>query len=159
MPTTAITITAPALDASWDFSQTNTIEWTSVSTDPANFSIVLVNNQPASGPELTTMADLVNTSDQKYSFTNFVTTPGPDHVIRFVGVGASDSGVLAESQEFNITKSGTAAPNTTTSTTSGPSPTGTSAPASTSAKGSGAGALAAGAGLAGSVAAALCMLL
>lgn len=152
----AITITAPKANDAWDFSQTNTIEWTSVATDPSNFSIVLVDNSAASGPKSTTIKDLVNTADGKYSFTNFVAAPGEKYQIRFVGTSAQNTGIVTQSENFNVTKSGTA-PSTTSS--SGPSPTGTQPPASTTASGNGAGAIGVGLGLAGSVVAAVFMML
>ncbi|MDB5911308.1 MAG: putative extracellular conserved serine-rich protein [Massilia sp.] len=154
--TTALTITAPKANDAWDFSQTNTIEWSSVSTDPSNFSIVLVDNSNPSGPTQTTIKDLVNTADNKYSFTNVVAAPGDKYQIRFVGTTASNTGIVTQSENFNVTKSGTA-PSSTSS--SGPSPTGSQAPASSSTKPNGASALTATVGLAGSVVAALFMLL
>lgn len=155
----ALTITAPKANDAWDFSQTNTIEWTSVDTDPANFSIVLVDNASSAGPKQTVIKDLVNTADHKYSFTNFVAAPGDKYQIRFVGTTASNTGIVTQSENFNVTKSGTAP--TTTTSASAPSATGSGAPAATTtaAGKNGAPALAATFGLAAPVAAALYMLL
>ncbi|KAH8904694.1 hypothetical protein BR93DRAFT_930134 [Coniochaeta sp. PMI_546] len=152
----ALTITAPKANDAWDFSQTNTIEWTSVSTDPSNFSIVLVDNSSSAGPKQTVIKDLVNTADGKYSFSNFVAAPGDKYQIRFLGTTATNTGIVTQSENFNVTKSGTA-PSTTTS--SGPTATGSQAPATTTAGKNGASTLAATFGLAGPVVAALYMLL
>jgi hypothetical protein len=118
---------------------------------------VLVDNSNASGAKTTTIKDLVNTADNKYSFSNFVAAPGDRYQIRFMGTSAQNTGIVTQSENFNVTKSGTAA---STTSAGAPSPTGSSEPAAstTPAKGSGANALVAGAGLAGSALVALLML-
>jgi hypothetical protein len=148
--TQALTITAPALDAKWDLSQTNTIEWTSVDTDPKNFTIVLVDHSSSSGAKQTEIKKLVDTADKKYAFSNFVATPGDKYQINFIGTEVSNQGIIAQSQNFKVTKSGVATSSTTTSS----APSGTeSAPATTStAQPNGAGAVVRGAlGIVGSL--------
>ncbi|OIW26940.1 hypothetical protein CONLIGDRAFT_492850 [Coniochaeta ligniaria NRRL 30616] len=153
-------LAAAQANTAWDFSQTNTIEWTSVSTDPSNFSIVLVDNSSSSGPKETVIKDLVNTADDKYSFSNVVVAaPGDKFQIRFVGTTATNTGIVTQSENFNVTKSGVAA-TTTSASTGGPSGTATGAPAATtSAKGNGAGALKAAGGVGAAVGAVFYMLL
>ncbi|KAB5575326.1 hypothetical protein GE09DRAFT_1215111 [Coniochaeta sp. 2T2.1] len=155
----ALTITSPKTNDAWDLSQTNTIEWTSVSTDPSNFSIVLVDNSNASGAKETVIKDLVETKENKYSFTNFVAAPGDKYQIRFRGTTAQNTGIVTQSENFNVTKSGVEQKTSTTGT--GPTPTGSGAPVETTAPGSGngAGALGVGMGLMGSVVAAVFMML
>ena len=92
------------MGAQWDFSQTNTIEWTSVSTDPTSFDIVLVNHDASPATEFT-LQDPVNTSDGKFSFTNFVAPAGDQYTIKFF-TNSTVTSQLAESQQFNVTKSG-----------------------------------------------------
>ncbi|KAJ9143403.1 hypothetical protein NKR23_g6614 [Pleurostoma richardsiae] len=121
----ALQITEPALNDKLDFSGTNTIEWTSVSSDPTSFEIVLLDNS-ATPPTQKTIADSVKTSDGKYSFTNFVTPVGTKYQINLVGSSKTNSGILAQSQQFEVTKSGVE-PTTTTSAT----PSATSAAAAT----------------------------
>lgn len=116
--TQAITITAPALDAQWDLSQSNTIEWTAVDTDPKNFTIVLVDHSSSSGAKQTEIKKNVNTSDKKYSFSNLVATPGDKFQINFVGTDVLNQGIIAQSQNFKVTKSGVAATTTSASSTS-----------------------------------------
>lgn len=72
---------------------------------------------------------MVNTADKKYSFTNFVAPPGDKYIINLVGTGTTNAGLLAQSQQFNVTKSGTAA--STTSGGSGATPTDSGTPAAT----------------------------
>ncbi|KUI53186.1 hypothetical protein VP1G_10527 [Cytospora mali] len=110
----AITITAPKQGAKWDFSGSNTITWNSDSTDPDSFEIVRIS------PKISSMAqsmivDSVNTSDGKYTFSNFVTPVADDYQINFIGNSASYSGIITQSQSFAVIKSGV---NTTTSSAS-----------------------------------------
>ncbi len=101
----AISITEPTQGTAWDFTQTNTIQWTSVSTDQTSFKIVLVNHNSTPVAEQT-IKDTVNTSDGKYAFTNVVAAPGDKYSIQFLSSTSASSGLLVESQQFNVTKSG-----------------------------------------------------
>jgi hypothetical protein len=132
VPFAALQITAPKLNDAWDFSQTNTIEWKSVDTDAKNFSIVLVDHSDSAGAKETVIKDLVNTADNKYSFTNFVATPGNKYQISFKGTTALNQGILAQSEQFNVTKSGTASTSSTSTTSGGATPTDTGAPPASS---------------------------
>ncbi len=93
------------MNSQWDLSQTNSIEWTSVSTDPTTLNIVLVNHNSSPATE-SPIKDSVNTADGKYALTNFVASPGDKYTIKFYSTSATNSGQLAESQSFNVTKSG-----------------------------------------------------
>ncbi|KAH8880263.1 hypothetical protein GQ53DRAFT_755247 [Thozetella sp. PMI_491] len=134
----AVSITEPTDQSKWDFSQSNTIEWKSVSSDPTSFKIILVNHQNG-GTTQQTIKDSVTTSDNKYTFTNFVTTPGDKYTIQFISTSSTNSGILSESEQFNVTKSGvaptttSAAPSTSQTTTGGAATT-TSPNAATSGK-------------------------
>ncbi|KAK3339566.1 hypothetical protein B0H65DRAFT_303710 [Neurospora tetraspora] len=109
----ALKITEPQENAQWDLSQTNTIKWDHVDSDPATFQLVLVNHITG-GEDDVTIDDKVKTSDGEYKLTNFVAAPGATYSIKAFGTEKTNSGQLAESQTFNVTKSGV--PTTTTST-------------------------------------------
>lgn len=155
-PTPAITITEPQQGAKLDLSGSNTISWTSVDTDPASFEIVLVspNNSTIAQSVIT---DSVNTSDNKYTFSNFVATVGDNYQINFIGNVGTNKGIISQSQSFSVTKSGVAS---TTTSVGGSTATGTGAAASASSSNtSGASAIGLSFGIAGPIFAALGMLL
>jgi hypothetical protein len=81
------------------------IQWSSVSTDAATFQIVLIDNN-SNNSTTQVLAQSVNTADGKYSFSNFVATPDTHYQINFVGNTITNSGILAQSQQFEVTKSG-----------------------------------------------------
>ncbi|KAK2071678.1 hypothetical protein P8C59_006084 [Phyllachora maydis] len=116
----AIEILQPDDTSQWDFSSKNTITWKNVSTDPQTFNVVLVNGA-ATPPSTTVIAQGVNTADDQYSFSNIAAAPGNKYSIEFVGTAAQSSGILAQSKQFNVTKSGA----NSTSGGSGGSSTGT----------------------------------
>ncbi|KAK0620154.1 hypothetical protein B0T14DRAFT_586259 [Immersiella caudata] len=150
----ALQITEPDNGDDWDLSQTNEIEWESVSTDEPEFSLKLIDKRTSPESQIT-IADKVKTSDGKFDLTNFVAPPGDRYTIKAFSLSKTNSGQLAESQTFNVTKSGVAA----TSTTAGaPSGTGTAAPGSTTAGRNGAATLSGTFGVVGSVALVFAML-
>jgi hypothetical protein len=53
-----------------------------------------------------TIADKVKTSDGKFDLTNVVASPGDKYTIKAFSLSRTSSGQLAESQTFNVTKSG-----------------------------------------------------
>ncbi|KAK1773534.1 hypothetical protein QBC45DRAFT_427468 [Copromyces sp. CBS 386.78] len=126
---TALKITEPKEKAQWDLSQTNTIKWDHVDSDPETFQLVLVNHKTG-GEESFTIEDKVKTSDGEYKLTNFVAAPGSTYSIKAYGTEKTNNGQLAESQTFNVTKSGVAATTTTGTATAKPTSSGT--PASSS---------------------------
>jgi hypothetical protein len=126
----AILVTSPAKDAKLDFSSTIKVEWTSVNTDPTTFELVLVdqnNMTPIS------ISKGVKSSDHEYTLSNFVANPGT-YKFNFLSEDPMNTGILAQSQTFTITKSGSteeesssSTSSTSTTTTSKSSPTGTGA--------------------------------
>ncbi|KAK5657638.1 hypothetical protein OQA88_2710 [Cercophora sp. LCS_1] len=115
----ALQITEPASGAQWDLSKTNEIKWAFVSTDEAEFSLQLIDKSTT--PETAiTIADKVKTSEGEYEFTNFAAKPGDKYTIKAFSVSKLSTGQLAESQTFNVTKSGVV----TTTTSVAPSSTG-----------------------------------
>ncbi|KAK3935433.1 hypothetical protein QBC46DRAFT_271798 [Diplogelasinospora grovesii] len=153
----ALHITDPTDGAQWDFSATNTVKWEFVSSDPTSFQLVLVNH--ATQPETdTVIAESVNTTAGSYSFTNVVAKPGSQYTIKAMSTSTQNSGQLAESQTFNVTKSGVA-PTTTSSSGSGASATGSQTSASATSTKNAAVTLGKAFGVAGPVAVGFAMLL
>jgi cobalamin biosynthesis Mg chelatase CobN len=129
----AILVTSPTKDQKLDFSKSIEVKWTSVSTDPKTFQLVLV-DQSTMNP-ITVEAE-VKTSDNKYTLTNFVATPGAKYKFNFLSNDPMNTGILAQSETFEISKSGstessTTEASTTTSTTEASSTTTDSASEST----------------------------
>lgn len=122
----AITIPGPQQGAKLDFSGSNTISWTSVTTDPVSFEIVLVspNNSTIAQYVIT---ESVNTTENKYSFSNFVTAVGDNYQINFIGNVGTNRGIISQSQTFAVTKSSVAS---STPSSAGSTATGTGASAS-----------------------------
>ncbi|KAK4213657.1 hypothetical protein QBC37DRAFT_422599 [Rhypophila decipiens] len=149
----AITITEPKLDAKLDFSATNSVKWTHVESDPAEFQIALV-DQSTSPETVTVLAPKVKSADKEYKLENVVATPGTKYKIKFFAVDNKNSGQLVESQSFAVTKSGVKA-STTPAPSAAPTNTDAAAASSTSSK---AGAMATAVGIAGPVAALLAFL-
>ncbi|KAK2610196.1 hypothetical protein N8I77_003647 [Diaporthe amygdali] len=152
----AITITEPQQGAKLDFSGSNTISWTSVDTDPVSFEIVLVspNNSTIAQSVIT---NSVNTTENKYTFSNFVTPVGDNYQVNFLGNVGTSRGIISQSQTFAVTKSGV---ESTGTSSTGASATATGASQSASASGtSAANALSVTFGIAAPIVAALGMLL
>ncbi|KAB5566707.1 hypothetical protein GE09DRAFT_1107902 [Coniochaeta sp. 2T2.1] len=121
----AILVTSPAKDSKLDFSSTIKVEWTSVNTDPTTFELVLVdqnNMTPIS------ISKGVKSSDHEYTLSNFAANPGT-YKFNFLSEDPLNTGILAQSQTFTITKSGGAeesessSSSTITTSTSTPSKT------------------------------------
>ncbi|KAK3400291.1 hypothetical protein B0T20DRAFT_181563 [Sordaria brevicollis] len=125
---TALKITEPKENDKWDLSQTNTIKWEHVDTDPEEFKLVLVNSKTG-GEQPFDIDDDVETKKGEYKLTNFVAEPGATYKIKAYGTESTNRGQLAESQTFNVTKSGVAA----TSSTSTVKPTSSGTPSSSGA--------------------------
>jgi len=124
----ALTVTTPAQGASWDASKrSQTVSWNAVATDPSNFTIVLSNMQ-------TTPNINVPLKENVPTSGGSTTVDGPSSgwptgngfQINLVQQTATGVGILAQSQQFNIT--GTTTP--FSSVSSATSQTGTSPPTS-----------------------------
>ncbi|AAW45691.1 hypothetical protein CNI01930 [Cryptococcus deneoformans JEC21] len=116
----AIQITAPSNSSGWDTHGSQLIKWTSVSTDPQNFTIAISKPNSSSRTDVVTTA--VNTTDDSYIYMpSSDLKPGDGYRISFT---SSDGGILAQSDEFSITDgtstvSATASANSSTRTSSG----------------------------------------
>lgn len=125
-------------------------------TDPVSFEIVLVspNNSTIAQSVIT---NSVNTTENKYTFSNFVTPVGDNYQINFIGNVGTNKGIISQSQTFAVTKSGV---ESTTTSAGGSTATGTGAAASaTNSDNSAASAFGVSFGIAGPIVAALSMLL
>ena len=129
----ALQLTSPTTTDAWDLSETNTIKWTSVSTDPTSFELVLVDKSTTPETQLK-IADSVSTSAGQYELTNFFVKgfqaeAETKYSIKAISTDPKNKGQLAESGTFNVTKSGA---ESSSSTTSAPTGTATSGGGSTS---------------------------
>jgi hypothetical protein len=118
-------VTSPTKDEKLDFSSSIDIDWTSVNTDPSTFDLVLVDQDNMVNIPIQSN---VKTSDNKFTLTNFVVTPGAAYKFNFLSTDPENTGILAQSQTFEIIKSGgasTSESSSTTASTTTSSPTGT----------------------------------
>lgn len=121
-------------------------------TDPVSFEIVLVspNNSTIAQSVIT---NSVNTTENKYTFSNFVTAVGDNYQFNFIGNVGTNKGIISQSQTFAVTKSGVESTTKSTATDTGAAASATSSDTSDA---SGFGVTF---GIAGSVVAVLSMLL
>jgi hypothetical protein len=122
-------VTSPTKDEKLDFSKSIQIKWSSVSTDASTFNLVLIDQSNVNSP--IPISDNVKTSDGSYTLTNFVATPGAKYKFNLLSTDPKNTGILAQSETFEITKSG----GTTTSSDSTSSTTSTETSSTTAAAG------------------------
>jgi len=101
----ALQLTEPADGAEWDLSKTNIIKWKSVETDPEEFKLVLIDASGFPEKEYEINSE-VETEEGEYKLTNFVAQPGKKFKVKAFSTANTNSGQLAESQTFEVTKSG-----------------------------------------------------
>jgi len=120
----AITITSPSKDGSWDLSKSQTITWTSVSTDPQTVDIYLAHM--ASNPPLNDkLFSNIDVSKGSVSVSGLQLPTGSDYQINFVTPNQPDE-IKAQSQQFNVTGQAASASSTLAGYTGSASSTGTS---------------------------------
>lgn len=122
----AIKVTSPAKDAEWDLSTKQEIKWDSVDTDPDTFKIVLINQSVYPETE-TVVADSVKTSDGSYTMSGVDAAAGDDYQINFISTSSTNSGILAQSQQFSVTSDDETTGSSSMSTASATTSTGTAA--------------------------------
>ncbi|GKZ26379.1 hypothetical protein AbraIFM66950_002547 [Aspergillus brasiliensis] len=111
----AITITQPKNGDQVDFSKPYTIKWTTVASDPSNFTIMLVNMN--SQPTVSKKIANVKTSDSQYTVDKVIGIPVAEgYQLNAESNTTQNTGILSQSQQFNVTKVGKA--ETTSATTS-----------------------------------------
>lgn len=100
----ALQVTSPTENAMWSFKKAHTITWTSVSTDPKSFSVVLVNNSANCAPTgwSRVIKHNVRTARGHHKI-------GPLHSVKAcegyqVNLVAKNNGILAQSPQFKVVK-------------------------------------------------------
>ncbi|KAG0155469.1 hypothetical protein PDIDSM_1046 [Penicillium digitatum] len=109
----AINVTEPAKGAEVDVSGSFTVKWNSVDTDASTVDIVLVNN--AVFPTVSEkIASGVDTSKGSYDASGLKgITSGPGFQINLLSTDAKNTGILAQSQQFDVTESKSSSATTT----------------------------------------------
>ncbi|PYH34383.1 GPI anchored serine-threonine rich family protein [Aspergillus neoniger CBS 115656] len=103
----AITITQPKNGDQVDFSKPYTIKWTTVASDPTNFDLILVNMN--SQPTVSKKIANVKTSDSKYTVDKVIGIPVAEgYQLNAESNTTQNTGILSQSQQFNVTKVGKA---------------------------------------------------
>ncbi|PWY82294.1 hypothetical protein BO83DRAFT_423133 [Aspergillus eucalypticola CBS 122712] len=127
----AITITQPKNGDQVDFSKPYTIKWTTVASDPTNFDLILVNMN--SQPTVSKKIANVKTSDSKYTVDKVIGIPVAEgYQLNAESNTTQNTGILSQSQQFNVTKVGKAETSKENSISSSSSPPSPSQPSSSS---------------------------
>ncbi|KAL3440374.1 Ser-Thr-rich glycosyl-phosphatidyl-inositol-anchored membrane family-domain-containing protein [Aspergillus insuetus] len=133
----ALKVTEPKKNVEIDPSSSFTVKWDSVNTDPTSFDLYLVNNA-VYPPVDKKIATDVDTSDGSYTVDSISgLADGPGYQINLFSNEEHNTGILAQSQQFNVTgsddssSSSSSATPTTTSTSTSSTSTGTSTTTST----------------------------
>ncbi|KAL4788599.1 Ser-Thr-rich glycosyl-phosphatidyl-inositol-anchored membrane family-domain-containing protein [Aspergillus varians] len=116
----SLSVTEPKKYALIDPSESFTVKWDTVSTDPSSFDIYLVNNAAYPSVEKK-IAEDVDASDGSYTVKSVSgLTDGPGFQINLLSTSELNSGILAQSQQFNVTSgdSDSSSSSTTESSTS-----------------------------------------
>ncbi|KAF9889659.1 SMP-30 gluconolaconase LRE domain protein [Aspergillus nanangensis] len=113
----ALTVTEPKKFSEIDPSSSLEVKWTSVDTDPSHCDLYLVNNAVYPNIEKKLASD-VDTSDGSYTVNDLSDlSKGGGYQINLVSHEKLDTGILAQSQQFNVT-SGSSSSSTTSSSSS-----------------------------------------
>ncbi|KAJ5243919.1 hypothetical protein N7489_004015 [Penicillium chrysogenum] len=108
----AIKVTEPAKNDEVDVSGSFTVKWSSVSTDASTVDIVLVNNAEK-------IASGVDTSKGSYTVSGLKdVTDGSGFQINLISTEAKNTGILAQSEQFDVTESDKSSSSATTTGTS-----------------------------------------
>jgi Ser-Thr-rich glycosyl-phosphatidyl-inositol-anchored membrane family len=120
----ALQVTAPAEGSTVDLSMDNTIQWTSVSSDPGSFNIVLTNMNVNPSVRIV-IASNVQTSDGSYDVSGVKgATPGGNYRLNLEGNQGSNQGILAQSGQFNVADAGSSSTSMASFSSSTPSTSG-----------------------------------
>ncbi|EAW12375.1 GPI anchored serine-threonine rich family protein [Aspergillus clavatus NRRL 1] len=125
----AISITSPKKNEEVDLSHSTKVEWTTVNTDPSSFDIYLVkmNSYP---PVNKLVGEDVKASDGSFTIQGVTAAEGAGYQINIVSNDPLNSGILAQSQQFNVSDS--SASSSSSSSSSSKSSTATETSSSTS---------------------------
>ncbi|RAO72034.1 uncharacterized protein BHQ10_008046 [Talaromyces amestolkiae] len=134
----ALQVTSPSRGEKLDLTSSNEVTWDSVESDPTSFDIQLV-NEHVNPPVVKTIGTNVQTSAGSYAFSNVAAAVGDDYQINLVSTSSENSGILAQSAQFDVSNaadssssSSTTSTGTSTSTRSSSTSTDTSTTTSTS---------------------------
>ncbi|KAJ7929974.1 GPI-anchored small secreted protein [Mycena leptocephala] len=114
----AIAVTSPSASKGWTNDGSQIVSWSSVVSDPGNFTILLVNDK---NPSIQQVLDALVQTDKK---TTTVNPPaqgwpaiGNDYRVNLVASSEELSTILAQSDQFNITAAPVQSSSSTTSQT------------------------------------------
>ncbi|MCJ1321983.1 hypothetical protein MMC15_007328 [Xylographa vitiligo] len=124
----ALNVTSPDNTTTWNDSGSNTIKWTSVSTDPSTMNIVLVNNVVNPSTQ-TTIASNVQTSSGSYTVSSLIGN-GAGYQVNLMAT--TNSQILAQSDQFTLSNTSPASGGGSSSSASIFSSTSSSAASSSS---------------------------
>ncbi|OJJ64730.1 hypothetical protein ASPSYDRAFT_140063 [Aspergillus sydowii CBS 593.65] len=126
----ALSVTEPKKGAEIDPSDSFTVKWDSVSTDPASFDIYLVNKAIYPSVEKKVASD-VDTSDGSYTVDGLSgVTDGHGFQINLFSNEEKNTGILAQSEQFNMTGDASSTSSTSSSSSTSTSSTTSSTSAS-----------------------------
>ncbi|GAQ43654.1 hypothetical protein AtubIFM55763_005183 [Aspergillus tubingensis] len=133
----ALEVTSPKKGEDVDLSSSFTVTWDSVSTDPSTFDLYLVNNAVYPTVEKKVASD-VDTSKGSYTVSGLSgVTDGSGYQINLLSTSSTNSGILAQSEQFTVEGASSStttasASMTTSASSSSSSSTGTSTGTDTS---------------------------
>ncbi|KAB8220205.1 Ser-Thr-rich glycosyl-phosphatidyl-inositol-anchored membrane family-domain-containing protein [Aspergillus novoparasiticus] len=98
----ALQVTSPKKGEDVDLSKSFTVKWDAVDTDPSSFDLYIVNNAVYPNVEQKIASD-VDSSKGSYDVSGLSDlTNGKGYQINFLSNSAKNSGILAQSQQFNV---------------------------------------------------------
>lgn len=111
----ALQVTSPKKGEDVDLSKSFTVKWDAVDTDPSSFDLYIVNNAVYPSVEQKIASD-VDSSKGSYDVSGLSDlTNGKGYQINFLSNSAQNSGILAQSQQFNVEGSSESTSTTTAS--------------------------------------------
>ncbi|GJP93089.1 glutathione-dependent formaldehyde-activating enzyme family protein [Aspergillus niger] len=130
----ALEVTSPKKGEDVDLSSSFTVTWDSVSTDPTTFDLYLVNNAVYPTVEKKVASD-VETSKGSYTVSDLSgVTDGSGYQINLLSTSSTNSGILAQSEQFTV-EGGSSSSSTTTASASMTTSASTSSSSSASSTG------------------------
>ncbi|KAJ5999654.1 hypothetical protein N7481_000063 [Penicillium waksmanii] len=121
----ALSVDEPKKGAEIDSSKSFVVKWSTVESDPSSFDIYLVNNAiyPSVDKKIATGID---TSKGSYTVDDLDLSAGHGYQINLLSDSKLNTGILAQSQQFNVTGNPHSSSSTTITTSSSSTTTGAS---------------------------------
>lgn len=104
----ALQVNSPAMGAVLDLSKSNTVTWSTVSTDPSTFNLVLVNNHVNPSFKLAIASNVKSSSGSYTVSPQSGVSPGDGYQFNLESTDPQNTGILAQSQQFTVASSGSA---------------------------------------------------